>query len=297
MDARLVYAVQRHAGLTACETAVLVALATCRNRTTGDCFPSVSTIAALAHVTPRSVKRCIRSLRDIGLLAVERFATGCGRRSRYTFADALFRDQIDLGGCPLEVPDELSTDGDEVSPSGDTLSPSMVTGCHGEGTERPLKGDGVSPIKKNEFINSECRDGAHAQVLTSNAMASLLAHGIPRSFIGTAIGEFASAGWKTTRGEAVTTATLPAFIVRWWKNERNQGAYLANGGEGIDAPQRAARAYTASDWILCRERCAEYCDGGCAAGVEVPPEHSPAPFPPEECRHFANIERGKAVMA
>ena len=120
-------------------------------------------------------------------------------------------------------------------------------------------------------------------------MASLLAHGVPRSFIRTAIGEFAAAGWKTTRGEAVTTATLPAFIVRWWKNERNQGAYLANGGEGVDAPQQAAK-YTANDWILCRERCAEYGVDGCAAGVEVPPEHSPSPFPPEECAHFSDIQ-------
>ena len=269
---------------------MLVALATCRNKKTGDCFPSVSTVAALAHVTPRSVKRCIHSLQAKGLLAVERFATGCGRRSRYTFADALFEDQIDLRSCPLEVPDELSTDGDDVSPSCDTLSPSIVTECHGEGTESPLHGDRVSPIKKNLYINTVSSDGAHAQVLTSNAMASLLAHGIPRSFIGTAIGEFASAGWRTTRGEAVTPATLPAFIVRWWKSERNQGAYLANGGEGVDAPQ-PSKKYVANDWILCQERCAEYGDDGCAAGVEVPPEHSPAPFPPEECAHFSNIHR------
>lgn len=297
MDARLVYAVQRHAGLTACETAVLVALATCRNRTTGDCFPSVSTVAALAHVTPRSVKRCIRSLRDIGLLAVERFATGCGRRSRYTFADALFENQIDLGGCPLEVPDELSTDGDEVSPSGDTLSPSTVTGCHGEGTERPLKGDRVSPIKKNEFINSVCESmDTHTQVADAD-LSGLDALGVPRSFTRRMIADLVASGWRTTKGEAVTSATLAAHIVKWWRCERNQGAYLANGGEGADAPQRAARAYTASDWILCRERCAEYRDGGCAAGVAVPPEHSPAPFPPEECRHFSNIEQGKAVTA
>ena len=54
-------------------------------------------------------------------------------------------------------------------------------------------------------------------------------------------------------------------------------------------------AYTAEDWSLCRERCANCTGGCCSANVQVPPDKRPDhPIPPEECPHFK--AKGAAIV-
>ena len=78
-----------------------------------------------------------------------------------------------------------------------------------------------------------------------------------------------------------------AHVLAWWRNERERGKWLKSA---MAAAQVAARAqgFTAKDWGLCAERCANYGGEGCACGVKIPPDRNePRAFPPEECEHYA----------
>ena len=76
-------------------------------------------------------------------------------------------------------------------------------------------------------------------------------------------------------------------LVVWTKNGNPRGRIRAAAPA---AEQPVRRSYTASDWCLCAERCANFRDGRCSCGVTVPPDKDPVrQTPPEECRGFAAV--------
>ena len=93
MDVRLVLAVQGLTGISAAECGVLVALASCRDHRTGKCCPSITTIAAMAHLTERGVKKQLAGLKRKRLLSVRKMPNVHGQINSYGFRvnDALLR--------------------------------------------------------------------------------------------------------------------------------------------------------------------------------------------------------------
>ena len=64
----------------------------------------------------------------------------------------------------------------------------------------------------------------------------------------------------------------------------------------------AVKVWTAEDWTLCRERCANSKEGGgCMVGEKIPPDKcAEHPRPPEECAKFkarADGETGRRCGA
>ena len=57
--------------------------------------------------------------------------------------------------------------------------------------------------------------------------------------------------------------------------------------------KRAAKTYSLSEWVLCAERCANFRNGKCTCGENVPPACRAYPIPPEECRNFTKTEGGE----
>ena len=82
-------------------------------------------------------------------------------------------------------------------------------------------------------------------------------------------------------------------IISERRDLRSKGGFLTakcKGGElPPPPPPPKVRCFTAEDWELCRERCANCGETGCRAGVKVPPDKAEPPRPPEDCPHFVSL--------
>ena len=54
--------------------------------------------------------------------------------------------------------------------------------------------------------------------------------------------------------------------------------------------ERLEAAQNPDNWQLCAERCSHYHDG-CTKGAKWPPQYNDRPIPPQECRHFASVDK------
>ena len=291
MDVRLVLAVQGLTGISAAECGVLVALASCRDHRTGKCCPSIATIAAMSHLSERSVIRQLSSLRDKRLLSISKMPNRHGEKNAYSLKvnDALLR----VGECADEDGENAPL-GDMVSPvtpchpTPDTVSPPPLTECH------PTH-DTVSPKRyiKDSLKDSVC-DGTLTQGENALCVQTVqgLAGEVPEGYVRWRFDELGLTGWTLADGRKVTREAFAAHVLAWWRNERDRGRWLK-----AEKAARLAASLTADDWLLCAERCARYGDCGCCAGEKIPPDKcAEHPCPPEECRSYL-AKKGGVVDA
>lgn len=116
-------------------------------------------------------------------------------------------------------------------------------------------------------------------------------------------------GWVFSTGATVTPKNCLRSMRMWKKvDERNAAENAENGrghgsASGADAKEneyerlkrlevlrRVEMSAKPESWELCRERCAMYRNGKCAAGRKIPPQLRERPVAPEECPQFNGKE-------
>lgn len=127
-------------------------------------------------------------------------------------------------------------------------------------------------------------------------------------------------GWRFSTGDRVTKITCRRSLRMWIKMKERvtlQRMLAASKKQSIEAKQerlllkneakrreearkaamieeREAASMLCENWSLCQEQCAKYSVRGgkpfCAAGVKIPPQIAPRPYPPRECRLFKGVE-------
>src|SRR5687768_9208446 len=60
----------------------------------GECYPSADTLAAMARLTDRQVRRVLNGLHTDGLICIEQRAIGRGKKPHYTLFPALKADKM-----------------------------------------------------------------------------------------------------------------------------------------------------------------------------------------------------------
>lgn len=153
-------------------------------------------------------------------------------------------------------------------------------------------------VCNNAHTRARVRDGAAAKPPRTHTLSFSdgelveLAEGcgVPLAFAKERLAEWKRSGWTTTQGKQITRESLAAFLVSWWKNEKNPERY--------ETPKaKPPRKFTAADWALCAERCAHCTGNGCGKGIATPPDKGQWQKPPQECNHFAAIADNQNTKA
>lgn len=127
--------------------AVLIALADRRNGKTGLCCPSINTLAKDTHLSPRSVRRALKDLRERHLIEVEID----GRSNRYELRNEVTLTSINSAECGHTDPNQGGDCGHTVTDWGHTV--------HEMGSQWPpnlrniTKGSNQAPLSQNELLS------------------------------------------------------------------------------------------------------------------------------------------------
>lgn len=148
--------------LPASQRHVLLDMATHTNRATGECFPSIDTLARDTGQSKRQVIRSISNMRDAGILKVGKRKTRDGLGNRYT---------ITLPKHPREFTPEETAVGDCMSPTKTTDRQEGDIPETQKVTFQTVEGDRMSPERKikketkerNERKKRRCRKRACAR--------------------------------------------------------------------------------------------------------------------------------------
>ena len=101
--------------------------------------------------------------------------------------------------------------------------------------------------------------------------------------------EMTARDWTKVDGSPIGNQNWRPVMKSWWNRDEKDGAHLAEIRERHEVRPVERVVYTAEDWLLCSERCANCTGSGCGKGVTVPPVRSEKPYPPEECGQFRKI--------
>ena len=97
--------------------------------------------------------------------------------------------------------------------------------------------------------------------------------------------EMEARGWANTDGSTVSNANWRPTLKAWW-NRRKPSEMNDIEHDRLELAAKC-RVFTAQDWELCAERCANWNGKECTQHCACPPACMMPPFPPEDCRCFA----------
>ena len=120
-----------------------------------------------------------------------------------------------------------------------------------------------------------------------NAATNMM--GIPEWYATWWYGEMNARDWRKTTGGLVGHDNWRPYFKSWWNRATAEEQASIKAEMAAKRKTTEQRDYSARDWELCKERCANCGSNGCTAGIKTPPNATAHPRPPEECAKFKPI--------
>ncbi len=180
-----------------------------------------------------------------------------------------------------------------------------VTEKEKEGKERPSPQTPYrekGPEKESALtLTGECGARAHVRgdVPGLNVVLSACEPmGVPDFFAKWWYAEMQARDWMTTGGKHIDNRTWRPTLRTWFLKADSEELERAREYVAERGKAQKLLSFTAKDWVLCKERCANFKGKSCGAGIAIPPEKFAAfPHPPDECPKFKALAAGKGVAA
>ena len=136
-------------------------------------------------------------------------------------------------------------------------------------------------------IHAPARTPARRDVPTCETVVSACeVTGVPTWYAKWWHAEMVSRDWTKVDGSPVSNRNWRPVLKSWWNRDEKDAMHLQEIRAEYEPKVVVRKTYRPEDWVLCAERCGNFCDGRCAKGVAVPPMLQERPHPPEECREF-----------
>ena len=127
------------------------------------------------------------------------------------------------------------------------------------------------PTKSVRDISAPARTPARRDVPTCEAVVSACeVTGVPTWYAKWWHAEMAARDWTKVDGSPVSNRNWRPVLKSWWNRDAKNAAHLQELRAEHEPKVVVRKTYRPEDWVLCAERCGNFCDGRCAKGVAVP---------------------------
>lgn len=139
---------------------------------------------------------------------------------------------------------------------------------------------------ESESISAPARTRGDIPDLKTVITTATSVMGVPEYYARWWYAEMMARDWTNSHGGMIGNRNWRS-VLKSWHNKATPEEIARIEAEAKTAQGKATKEYTADDWELCRETCANCVNGKCKVGITTPPPcHPQRPHHPRECAKF-----------